>query len=273
MKNSRSRLPQLDGGLFLTDGGIETTLILPGGVRPALFRGVSPAAQRAGHRRRCAGITRATLRSRASAASGSCWKAPPGGPAPTGARGSATRPASSTAANRAAIDLLHDLRRELETERSPMVISGCVGPRGDGYRPDAVMTPGGGARLSRRADSRLRGGRRRSRHRHHDDQQRRSDRHRARRAGGGPAGGHFVHRRNRRTAAERRNAGGGDCRGRRRDRWSRAVLHDQLRPSRRISPARWRPVSAWVAAHSRHPRQCVDVQPRGARRGDDARCR
>jgi S-methylmethionine-dependent homocysteine/selenocysteine methylase len=27
MNNSRSRLPQLDGGLFLTDGGIETTLI------------------------------------------------------------------------------------------------------------------------------------------------------------------------------------------------------------------------------------------------------
>jgi S-methylmethionine-dependent homocysteine/selenocysteine methylase len=45
------------------------------------------------------------------------------------------------AVNRAAIDLLHDLRRELETDRSPMVVSGCVGPRGDGYRPETVMTP------------------------------------------------------------------------------------------------------------------------------------
>jgi S-methylmethionine-dependent homocysteine/selenocysteine methylase len=45
-----------------------------------------------------------------------------------------------SAANRKAIDLLHELRSELETDASPMVISGCVGPRGDGYRPEALMT-------------------------------------------------------------------------------------------------------------------------------------
>jgi S-methylmethionine-dependent homocysteine/selenocysteine methylase len=43
-------------------------------------------------------------------------------------------------ANLKAIELLYELRRELETARSPMVISGCVGPRGDGYRPGALMT-------------------------------------------------------------------------------------------------------------------------------------
>jgi S-methylmethionine-dependent homocysteine/selenocysteine methylase len=35
--------------------------------------------------------------------------------------------------NRQAIELLAELRRELETERTPIVISGCMGPRGDGY--------------------------------------------------------------------------------------------------------------------------------------------
>ena len=33
-----------------------------------------------------------------------------------------------------------DLRAEFETERSPMVISGNLGPRGDGYQPDRLMS-------------------------------------------------------------------------------------------------------------------------------------
>jgi S-methylmethionine-dependent homocysteine/selenocysteine methylase len=44
------------------------------------------------------------------------------------------------AINRQAIEILQDLREELETEGSPMVISGCIGPRGDGYDPDDYMT-------------------------------------------------------------------------------------------------------------------------------------
>ena len=42
--------------------------------------------------------------------------------------------------NRKAIALLHDIRQEYETERSRMVISGCIGPRGDGYIPADAMT-------------------------------------------------------------------------------------------------------------------------------------
>jgi S-methylmethionine-dependent homocysteine/selenocysteine methylase len=47
---------------------------------------------------------------------------------------------SLASANRRAIELLGDIRREYEGERSPMVISGCVGPRGDGYNPSNMMT-------------------------------------------------------------------------------------------------------------------------------------
>jgi S-methylmethionine-dependent homocysteine/selenocysteine methylase len=42
-------------------------------------------------------------------------------------------------ANRAAISLMETVREAQETARSPMVISGCVGPRGDGYDPGALM--------------------------------------------------------------------------------------------------------------------------------------
>jgi S-methylmethionine-dependent homocysteine/selenocysteine methylase len=41
--------------------------------------------------------------------------------------------------NHKAIALLHDIRKEYETEQSRMVISGCLGPRGDGYIPSDVM--------------------------------------------------------------------------------------------------------------------------------------
>ena len=44
------------------------------------------------------------------------------------------------AANRDSLQLMHDLRARHETAASPMVVSGCIGPRGDGYDPGQVMT-------------------------------------------------------------------------------------------------------------------------------------
>jgi S-methylmethionine-dependent homocysteine/selenocysteine methylase len=42
--------------------------------------------------------------------------------------------------NRQAISCLAALRDELESDATPMVISGCVGPRGDGYDPQYIMS-------------------------------------------------------------------------------------------------------------------------------------
>jgi Homocysteine S-methyltransferase len=44
--------------------------------------------------------------------------------------------------NRATVDLMHEIRARYETERTPLVISGCIGPRGDGYAPGPLMSPG-----------------------------------------------------------------------------------------------------------------------------------
>ena len=41
--------------------------------------------------------------------------------------------------NRQAIALLHEIRNEYENEKTKMIISGCIGPRGDGYNPAALM--------------------------------------------------------------------------------------------------------------------------------------
>ena len=86
----RDHLPQLDGGLFLTDGGIETTLIFHDGLDLPLFaafdllkddegtealrRYFEPYAELAG-----------------TAAPVSCWRARPGGPARAGPPSSGTR--------------------------------------------------------------------------------------------------------------------------------------------------------------------------------------
>jgi S-methylmethionine-dependent homocysteine/selenocysteine methylase len=140
MKTSRSRLPQLDGGLFLTDGGIETTLIyqegfdLPFFAAFHLLRSEQGIAALRRYYTRHASIARE--RGVGFVLESATWRAN----ADWGVRlGYSARELAG--ANRAAIELLHDLRRELETDRSPMVISGCVGPRGDGYRPEMVMTP------------------------------------------------------------------------------------------------------------------------------------
>ena len=140
MNNQNPRLPQMDGGLFLTDGGIETTLIFQDGFDLPFF-----AAFPLLHTERGRDALRRYYRRHASIAVGrgvgfvlesATWRAS----ADWGAR-LGYSPSELDAANRAAIDLLHGLRRELATERTPMVVSGCVGPRGDGYQAGAVMTP------------------------------------------------------------------------------------------------------------------------------------
>ncbi len=44
------------------------------------------------------------------------------------------------AVNRDAVDLLVEVRARHETASTPVVISGCIGPRGDGYQVGATMT-------------------------------------------------------------------------------------------------------------------------------------
>ena len=42
--------------------------------------------------------------------------------------------------NRESIRLMGDVRDQLETHDTPMVLSGCIGPRGDGYQANTAMT-------------------------------------------------------------------------------------------------------------------------------------
>ncbi len=136
----RHRLPQLDGGLFLTDAGIETTLIFHDGLDLPYFAAFDLLKHEEGSEALRRYFTRHAAIARENGTGfileSATWRAS----ADWGDKlGYSAR--DLAAANRRAVDLVAALRQELETERSPMVISGCVGPRGDGYDPGTVMTP------------------------------------------------------------------------------------------------------------------------------------
>jgi S-methylmethionine-dependent homocysteine/selenocysteine methylase len=137
----RTHLPQLDGGLFLTDGGIETSLIYHHGLDLPEFaafdllkddEGVeqlrlyyAPYARLA--RERGVGLVLESP----------TWRANPDWAAKIG-----YSLAELDALNRKAIALMEELREEYASD-APVVISGCVGPQSDGYSPETMLTAAG----------------------------------------------------------------------------------------------------------------------------------
>jgi S-methylmethionine-dependent homocysteine/selenocysteine methylase len=140
MNASNKSLPQLHGGLFLTDGGIETTLIYHDGIDLPFFAAFTLMRDEKGMQSLRRYFARHASVAR-NAGTGfvlesATWRA---------SRDWAEKLGWSLSnledANRKAIALLRDIKAEYETPRSRMVISGCVGPRGDGYDPGALMSP------------------------------------------------------------------------------------------------------------------------------------
>jgi S-methylmethionine-dependent homocysteine/selenocysteine methylase len=132
-------LPQLDADVFLTDGGIETTLIFDDGLDLpdfAAFVLLDDPAGRAALVRYFERYAEIAVRDRVGIVLESAtWRANPDWAARLG-----YSPERLDEANRAAIRMLADIRSRFETPETPVVISGCIGPRGDGYRADALMT-------------------------------------------------------------------------------------------------------------------------------------
>jgi len=139
MTKYRHHLPQSDGGTFLTDGGLETTLIFHDKLDLPHFAAFHLLKDKTG--------TEALRNYYCSHASIACangfgfvlesptWRANPDWGEKLG------YPKVALAnANRSAIALRRELRETFEVPHSPMVISGCVGPRGDGYDPGQVMS-------------------------------------------------------------------------------------------------------------------------------------
>lgn len=131
-------LPQLDRP-FLTDGGLETDILFNRGIdlphfasitllqseegRGALddyFRGFLELAKRTG--------TGFLLES-------ATWRASRDWAEPLG-----ISPDELDALNREAVAMLLRLREAYSSAATPVVVSGCIGPRGDGYDPGRIMS-------------------------------------------------------------------------------------------------------------------------------------
>jgi S-methylmethionine-dependent homocysteine/selenocysteine methylase len=130
----RNALPQLAGDLFLTDGGIETTLIYLHGLELPYFAAfdlLKDAAGRASLRKYYRGYCAVARRfGTGLILESATWRASPDWASKLGYRAEA-----QARVNREAIGLLEEVRAEGETGATKIVISGCVGPRGDGYQP------------------------------------------------------------------------------------------------------------------------------------------
>lgn len=137
----RNALPQLNGGFFVTDGGIETTLIFHQGLELPDFAAFDLLKRPGGEsalREYFRAYVRIAARHNADVVLESAtWRAS----ADWGARLGYSE-AELAEANRRAIELLERIRDELSETRTMAVISGCVGPRGDGYQPANMMTIG-----------------------------------------------------------------------------------------------------------------------------------
>ena len=139
MAKYRNILPQLGDAGFLADGGIETTLIFQEGLDLPEFAAFVLLQDESGRRAlrkyfrtyvELAGKHRVGL-----VLESATWRASRDWGHKLGFSES-----ELAELNRRAITLLAGLRAEYETPESPIVISGCIGPRGDGYVPSAVMS-------------------------------------------------------------------------------------------------------------------------------------
>lgn len=134
----RHQLPQLTNQLFLTDGGTETTLIFHDGLHLPEFAAFdllqTPVGTAALKRYFRTYATLAQTYQVGIVLESATWRANADWGYKLGYAAD-----ELMAMNHRAIALLHDIRREYATTQSPIVISGCVGPRGDGYLPTTAM--------------------------------------------------------------------------------------------------------------------------------------
>jgi len=139
MSKYRDKLPMLTGAPFLSDGGLETTLMFHEGLalpQLAAFHLLGdPAAVAAIRRyyRQHAAIARA--HGTGFILETSTWRA-----SRDWGRQLGYSDDELAAANRAAVALVRDIRDESETPAAPLVISGAIGPRGDGYVAGELMS-------------------------------------------------------------------------------------------------------------------------------------
>jgi S-methylmethionine-dependent homocysteine/selenocysteine methylase len=135
----RGSLPQLGGGMFVTDGGLETELVFHDGIDLPAFAAFplldSPDTRDRLRRYYDGYLAIARRHGAGFVVETPTWRANPDWAAQLG-----YSPERLDAVNRSAVELAEEVRAAATAEDLTAVVSGCVGPRGDGYDPRDAMT-------------------------------------------------------------------------------------------------------------------------------------
>ena len=123
----------------MTDGGLETTLIFHDGFDLPEFAAVDLLRSEAGTEALRSYYARYAELARELGVGfvleSPTWRASPGWAARL-----SYSVAELDALNRSSIALMEEIRDRYESPDTPFVISGCVGPQGDGYAPDELLS-------------------------------------------------------------------------------------------------------------------------------------
>jgi len=138
MPRYREHLPQVDADVFLTDGGIETTLIFDDGLDLPDFAAFVLLDDEQGHAALARYFDRYAEVARRDG-TGIVLETPTWRANPDWAEKLGYDEARLDAVNKDAVGLLTDTRERFAG--TTVVISGCVGPRDDGYHPARLMSP------------------------------------------------------------------------------------------------------------------------------------
>jgi S-methylmethionine-dependent homocysteine/selenocysteine methylase len=140
MIRRRAQLPQLTGDhLYVTDGGLETELVFHDGRDLPCFAAFPLLAQPDG-RARLRRYYDGYLGIARDHGGGFIVETPTWRANPDWAEQLGYSPARLDEANRAAVELGEEIRTAATADGLPTVVSGCVGPRGDGSDPAVSMS-------------------------------------------------------------------------------------------------------------------------------------
>ncbi|MFN4144092.1 homocysteine S-methyltransferase family protein [Aestuariivirga sp.] len=139
MSKYRNSLPQMNGTYFLSDSGLETTMVFHEGLELPCFAAFTLLDSEDGRERLTRYFDRhlaiALRRGMGFILDTPTWRANPDWAAKLGVSS-----AELDRINRDSVAFAEATRARYETEATPIVINGVFGPRGDGYRPETMMT-------------------------------------------------------------------------------------------------------------------------------------
>jgi homocysteine S-methyltransferase len=136
-----STLPQADGGWFLTDGGIETTLIYQEGIELPEFAAFVLLDSAAGRQTLSRYYERYLQIAAEASGAGFILESPTWRAGLDWGRKLGYDDRAMERFNSAGVDLMHELRKAWAPRiEGAIVVSGCIGPRGDGYQPGVPMS-------------------------------------------------------------------------------------------------------------------------------------